>query len=680
MNFLNSIILFGLGAAVLPLLIHLISKRSTKEIVFPSIKLLELLKSDRIRLLRIKQLLILLLRTLIILLIILAFARPALRSVFKSGSRTAAAIIVDNSASMFYVDNGELLYDRAIRKAGEILNFLREDDSAEIFFTGENQSDIVAELHNDKKKLESILDSAENSHSSAHPENSFARAIEVLRTSGAVNKEIYYITDNAVNSLPLQIDNADDSISLYTVVLGPEERNGTVIEDITLVDKLIAPGKKLTFSVSLHGNSQGNGNDIEFFVNGERKGKSESEGLLGNNGVSEFTYIPETAGWYSITAAVDDGYFEPGEKRRMIVNVPPVVKVLLAGGHREDVYFLEKALMADSEDSVFEVRSLQGENIAVQDFVWADVIVLSGLADMPKSLYSSLLREIVERGKGLMVFPGEDVGTPLYSDGIFRDIFPADIAQNGDSAAGIPESHRIETFDLTHPILDGISREGEFDKPESKSYLKMNPSQAIQVLARFDDNSIAAGVTGCGKGRALVFALSADTAASDFPVSGIFAPLIVRSVQYLSSTLYDSRVYESGDIVSEAVGDVSGNTQVTVKPESMPSILVDVENTSSGAEISGGEFSHPGFYSVFVGTEERARFCVNAPYSEIIFARAGDLRLSEIYGNIRWNQIADSQNIADIVANDRYGKELYGMFMICALILICVEMVISRKA
>ena len=43
MNFLNSIILFGLGAAVLPLVIHLLSKRNTKETVFPSIRLLELL-------------------------------------------------------------------------------------------------------------------------------------------------------------------------------------------------------------------------------------------------------------------------------------------------------------------------------------------------------------------------------------------------------------------------------------------------------------------------------------------------------------------------------------------------------------------------------------------------------------------------------------------------------------
>ena len=69
MNFLNPVVLFGLGAALLPLVIHLLSKRRAKEVAFPSIRLLELMQTDRIRMLKIKQLLILLLRTLIIIFI-----------------------------------------------------------------------------------------------------------------------------------------------------------------------------------------------------------------------------------------------------------------------------------------------------------------------------------------------------------------------------------------------------------------------------------------------------------------------------------------------------------------------------------------------------------------------------------------------------------------------------------
>jgi hypothetical protein len=690
MNFLNSIILFGLGAAVLPLLIHLLSKRNTKETVFPSIRLLELLKSDRIKLLRIKQILILLLRTLILILIILAFARPALKSVFKADSRTTAVIIVDDSAGMMYVDNGEMLYDRALRKAGEILNFLREGDTAAVIFTGDNRPDTIPRVYSDPGQLDSVLKDTERLHASADPTASFARAVELLGSSGAINKELYYITDNASNSLPDSIAAADDSIRLYIVSLGPEKRNGTVIGDISLIDKLIAPGKKLTFSVTSIGDSRGNAGGIEFFVNGERKGKFTADALHedaeisgpGQKGRAEFSYVPETAGWYSVHAAVNDGYFEPGETRRIIVNVPEIVSILIAGGSREDIFFLEKALMSGSDESIFEIRSVLEDDlpdIGQEDLVWADVIILSGVKDMPKSQYLPLLDEIVEHGKGVMVFPGSDVGAPLYSDGIFRDIFPAEIVRRSEGNDAAEKKSRIDTFDLDHPVLSGISREGGFVKPESRSSIRMIPSPDIDILARFDDGTVASGVTGCGKGTALVFAVSANPRDGDFPLSGIFSPLVIRAAQYLSGTLYDSRVYEAGESVSENVGEVIGNTQVTVKPDGLPSVLVEVDTAADGAEISTGAFTQPGFYSVFAGTNERARFCVNTPYSEIVYARAGEIKMSESYENISWKHIADTQNIADVVTNDRYGKELYAMFMIWAILLLCVEMAVSRK-
>ena len=117
MNFLNPALLFGLAAAAVPILLHLFFRRRARDEAFPSIKLLELMKTDRIRRLKLKQILILILRTLIIILIILAFARPALRSVFRRNARIAAVIIIDCSASMQYIDNGELLFNRAVRKS-----------------------------------------------------------------------------------------------------------------------------------------------------------------------------------------------------------------------------------------------------------------------------------------------------------------------------------------------------------------------------------------------------------------------------------------------------------------------------------------------------------------------------------------------------------------------------------
>ena len=64
MNFLNPLFLFGLGAAAIPVLIHLFTRRKPREVRFPSLDFLAEVNQSEIRRLRIKQWLLLLLRTL----------------------------------------------------------------------------------------------------------------------------------------------------------------------------------------------------------------------------------------------------------------------------------------------------------------------------------------------------------------------------------------------------------------------------------------------------------------------------------------------------------------------------------------------------------------------------------------------------------------------------------------
>ncbi len=680
MNFLNPIVLFGLGTAILPLLIHLLSKRRTKEVAFPSIKLLELMQSDRIRMLKLKRIMMILLRTLIIIFIVIAFARPSLKSVMKENARTSAVIILDGSASMLYVDNGELLFNLALRKADEIINLLRNDDIVAVIFSGQNPAIIGQGFGRDKKQILKIFGNLTNSWTTTNPTRSFDMAFELLNSSKTPNKEIYYITDGSINTLPDSLNTTDENIRLYTVLIGPEEREGSVIENISLVDKLLEPDKKITLRVTGLVNEQEKDMDIEFFVNGERKDKTKVIKRSGNVVTTDFTFIPEKQGWYSVYAAVNKAYFEPGEVRRITVEVPQKIKVLIAGGKPEDMYFIERVLDSGINESLFSIEKVFEKEIASDDITKADVIILSGVSTIPEPVYKSLLNEVVEHGKGLIVFPAKTVNSSLYTDGIFRDIFPVNVMgrylfktqKDGNYAY-------INWFDFTHPILQGVSREGSFHRPEVKSFLKMIPSENINILAKFSDNSMAAGEIACGKGKAVVYAVDAFSDDSEFPLTGIFIPFLIRSIQYLSGTIINSRLYETGDNFREYVGDVPQNTQVTIKSEDNPAKLINVEYSDDGAMIKDVSAGLPGFYSVFVGREERIRYSVNAPVSEIVFNRAGILTSSDIYKNVRWKEIDGSKELAEFVLNDRYGKELFGIFIMLAMVLLGVEMIVSRK-
>ncbi|MCD6308878.1 MAG: BatA domain-containing protein, partial [Candidatus Latescibacteria bacterium] len=159
MNFLNPAVLFAMAAAALPLVIHLLSRRRAKDVAWPSIEFLDRMRTERMRRLRLKQLLLILVRTLIIVLIVMAFARPAVNSAFHRNARISAVIVVDSSASMSYVHNGEVVYNTAARKAGEILGMLGENDTAAVILSGDEPHVLGSGgLSADKGKISEILD------------------------------------------------------------------------------------------------------------------------------------------------------------------------------------------------------------------------------------------------------------------------------------------------------------------------------------------------------------------------------------------------------------------------------------------------------------------------------------------------------------------------------------------
>ena len=102
MTFVYPNILWGLLAASLPLIIHLISLRSTKTIEFSSIRHIKALESKTIKKLKIMQWILIALRMGIICALIIMFSGPIQlndSSWIPSEKESEAVIIIDNSAN-----------------------------------------------------------------------------------------------------------------------------------------------------------------------------------------------------------------------------------------------------------------------------------------------------------------------------------------------------------------------------------------------------------------------------------------------------------------------------------------------------------------------------------------------------------------------------------------------------
>ncbi len=107
-------LLLGAGAAV-PLLVHLMRRRSGLRVPFPAVRYLARAEQEHSRQLRIRNLLLMLLRVAAVVLIAFAAARPvsgALGALFGVGhAPTAVAIVLDNSLSTSAIDAGHPVLD-----------------------------------------------------------------------------------------------------------------------------------------------------------------------------------------------------------------------------------------------------------------------------------------------------------------------------------------------------------------------------------------------------------------------------------------------------------------------------------------------------------------------------------------------------------------------------------------
>ncbi len=99
MSFLAPLWLALAAAAAVPLLLHLMRRRSGNRVEFPAVRYLQRAEREHSAKLRLRNLLLMLLRVLALLLIALAAARPITRLSAGGHPPTAVAIVLDNSLS-----------------------------------------------------------------------------------------------------------------------------------------------------------------------------------------------------------------------------------------------------------------------------------------------------------------------------------------------------------------------------------------------------------------------------------------------------------------------------------------------------------------------------------------------------------------------------------------------------
>ncbi|MEX2285482.1 MAG: BatA and WFA domain-containing protein [Planctomycetaceae bacterium] len=131
MSLINPAILYGLGLAIVPVILHFLLRSRPKKLLFPALRLLQIRRKNNVRRLRLRHIWLLLLRVLVIALLVLAIARPSLPAAnyapnFRE-SLTLAAVMTLGAAVYWAalsfwrskrMTHPDLLYRRSLLRGG----------------------------------------------------------------------------------------------------------------------------------------------------------------------------------------------------------------------------------------------------------------------------------------------------------------------------------------------------------------------------------------------------------------------------------------------------------------------------------------------------------------------------------------------------------------------------------
>jgi hypothetical protein len=188
-SFLAPWFLLLAGAALVPLLIHLLRRRIGVQVEFPAARYLARAEREHSRTLKMRNLLLMLLRVLAVLLLAVAAARPTSRMAGAGHAPTALAIVIDNSLSTSVVEQGTPLLDQLNTIANEAIDKATPDDRLWLVTAdGGVRSGSATMLREELQRLRPI-------GGSGRLKDAVARAVGAVEASGLDARQVAVLTD-----------------------------------------------------------------------------------------------------------------------------------------------------------------------------------------------------------------------------------------------------------------------------------------------------------------------------------------------------------------------------------------------------------------------------------------------------------------------------------------------------
>ncbi len=693
MIFLNPAVLFGLLAASIPVLIHLLNLRKLKRVDFSTLAFLKELQKNKIRKIKLKQWLLMALRMGIILFLVTAFARPTLKGTAIGGTasaaKTTAVFILDNTPSMSVVDAKGSYFNQAKAAINELLGQLQEGDDAALILVGDVRDDKI-KTTNDLARFRKEVDDARISDASGYLNNALIKAAQVMGNSDNFNKEVYILSDFQSGRLFKQGDISNlghllnDKVRLYTFNYSGKSVYNIGIDNLKVNTQIFEQNKPVDFGVTVtnYSNQPVSNLVVSLYINNQRSAQQSVTLNPGESKILSMESAVNATGYVDVYAEIEDDEVAADNKRYTNIFIPKEIPVGIFAENEADAKFVDLALNAGSNGSTLKITSKSLSQLSSLDLSQFDVIILIGSKGFNSG---ERLRSFLASGGGVFLMPGSSGDLQSFRKLTSSLKLPSPTLSAGKiNDTGNPV--RFDKIDFENPVFHNIFAHREkksVESPEIYYYYKIFTEGRGRSIISLADGSSFLGEYKSGKGKIFLMNTSPVLSWSTFPLKSIFAPLMSKSVYYLASKDRTESDYLAGSTVNI---NLSGNTspQIKIRKPDGNVDFINLQDSGGSSYLKYDETVLTGNYKVFGGDKIIDEFTVNPDPRESVTKYIGSKEFEDYLNKIgfkgKYINIEKNQDPAKIVMQSRFGSELWKYFILIAIILAVIEMTVARNA
>ena len=631
----------AIGASI-PIVLHLLNRERARQLIFSTVRFIQMSHQTNVRRHKLKRLLLLLMRILMLALLGFAFARPffadSLVVTQKTGGKRNAVIILDTSYSMQYAE----IFEDAKKEAIKILDGLDAADAACLILSSDNAR-VVAPLGSEFSHIRTALNTAKTTNDRTDYLDAFQSADEILEGIPIGEKQVYLISDMQKRGWEnfIETDKLNVDVQIHFVDVHAEKPQNLAITGISVPPVVLKEQKssRLVARVRNFGAEPVGNLPVRLFIDGNVINTVELDIEPDDiaDAVFSVEFQDETThtGWVELPEdplLVDNKrYFTLQSLQSIKVHAIRERERSNSRYQTDETFFIKKALASGGEPTarINFTETFSVPNAATLEHL--NVLILADVAELSPA-EAERIKNFVANGGGLIVTVGNNIDTDTYERllGGEDGLMPCDFVQAVGDAFNRDQFRVIATLQYDHPIFTPFKEpnHGDFGKARFYRLFQAVPTKEATVIASYDDGSPALFEKPYGNfGRVLCFTSTIDREWNDLPIRAVYLPFLHESIKYLALNNVDTTPdYRIGDSVELKVFD-DAEDPVTAErkeiaifdPNNVETRVRPDENAPEGSaqnSIFYTDTSVPGIYSAHKSGGDTHYFVINIDTSE----------------------------------------------------------------